>query len=451
MTFNHFRVQILWRILLLALTFGGCTYFTVSERYLWTGLCGIVSAIIVYNLIYYMESTNRKVAFFLESVESSDFTVKFSKDSQLGKSFRELNEAFNKVLEAFRLVRAEKEENLSYLNTVVQYVRVGLLSYDYDGKVELYNNAAIKLLETPYLRNIAELEKYHPTLLQILKKIQPGSNMLLRHSQKNEELQLSVTATELRLRGRAFKLVSLQNIQPELQQKEAEAWQNLAKVLRHEIMNSITPITSYIETLNEILEEELAKNNSPQLNSQTIQDITKALLTIEKRSKGLLHFVNAYRSFSNIPKPNFSTFKVKNLLERVAQLFKVEAQKSNITLTCKAHPFDLELTADLELIETVLINLLKNAIEVTHEAPTPQVKLIGGIGSHCEVFIQVSDNGPGIIPEALEKIFIPFYSTKKQGSGIGLSLSRQIMYLHNGKLTVNSDLMKRETVFTLHF
>ncbi len=450
MVLKNFRLNVIWRTLVIAVALAGAIYFFVLNQLILAGLLLVVVIIQLYNLIHYVESTNRKVTFFLESIDNSDFTVKFSRDDRYGKPFRELNEAFNRVLEAFREVRAQKEENLQYLNTVVQYVRVGLISFDETGKIQLLNNAAIKLLRTPYIRNIKELG--NPELIRILGKIQPGSNTLFNYPHDQEEQQLSITSTELRLRGKPFKLVSLHNIQPELQQKEIEAWQNLAKVLRHEIMNSITPITSHVETLNEMLEEELAENDHQYTISQTtVEDISKALSTIEKRSKGLMNFVNAYRNFSDIPQPNLSVIRVDHLLERLVRLFTIEMEKAGVDFNWKVSPNNLYITADSELIETVLINLLKNAIEASRDMPSPKVFLKGGLNAQSKVYISVTDNGPGIIPEALEKIFVPFYTTKKQGSGIGLSLSRQIMHLHRGTIRVSSDIDNHQTIFLLQF
>ncbi len=451
MVLKNFRLQVLVRSITLAVFLAGSAYFFLYDQPILTVLFLIIAGISVQSLIYYVESTNRKVTFFFESIENSDFTVKFSRDNKLGGAFKDLNAAFNRVFDAFREVRAEKEEHWNYLNTVVQYVRVGLLSFDKTGKIELFNNAAIKLLGTPYLQNIQQLKQYYPDLLNVLQEIGPGENALFQRSMENDELQLSITATELRLRGKSFKLVSLQDIQPELQQKEVESWQNLTKVLRHEIMNSITPITSNVETLNEMLAEELAEANDQPLSTETVQDISKALLTIEKRSKGLIHFVNAYRSYSSIPQPKVTHIKVTTLLERLDQLFRIEMQKASVAFEHTVYPKKLQLLADPELIETVLINLIKNALEACKGVSIPKVELTSGRDSNGRIYISVSDNGPGIISEAVDKIFVPFYTTKKQGSGIGLSLSRQIMHLHQGTLKVRSDTETKETVFVLKF
>lgn len=411
----------------------------------------LVSSVMVYQLIRYMETTNRKLTFFLESIENSDFTVKFSRDNKYGKDFQQLNQAFNQVFDAFRDVRAENESHLQYLHTVVQYVSIGLISFDQEGKVELFNNAAVKLLGTPYIHNISELESSNSELLEILRNIKPGENTLLKKTLNNYELQLSISATELRLRGTAFKLVSITNIHHELQHKEIEAWQNLTKVLRHEIMNSITPIVSHVETLNEIISDDMSWTPDTRLlTPETTEDLTKALKTIEKRSKGLLHFVDAYRNFSEIPTPTFGIVKVRDMFERLIGLFQGETKKHKIQLITQIIPEDLEISLDQELIDTVLINLFKNALEAVREQKNPTIKLNARLDDQAHAIIEVQDNGPGIIPEAQDKIFIPFYTTKEKGSGIGLALSRQIMQMHRGNLTVKSE-PEENTVFTLHF
>jgi len=439
-----------WRSLLLAVSMASGIYFFLEGQLMTAFLSLLVAAVMVYQLIRYLESTNRKLIFFLESIENSDFTVKFSRDDKSGKDFKQLNQAFNHVFDAFREVRAEKEAHLQYLHTVVQYVRIGLISFDQQGKVELFNNAAVKLLGTVFIRNISELAATNPELLQILQNIKPGENTMLKKYLNHDELQLSVSATELQLRGKAFKLVSITNIHDELQQKEIEAWQNLAKVLRHEIMNSITPIVSHVETLNEIISDKMSWSSGGVLTPETTMDLTKALKTIEKRSKGLLHFVDAYRNFSDIPTPEFRLVKVRDLFERLTGLFQGETKKMNIKVTAEVIPESLQIRLDQELIDTVLINLFKNALEAVWKIEAPRIELKARLNDQARAIMQIHDNGPGIIPEAQDKIFIPFYTTKEGGSGIGLSLSRQIMLMHHGNLTVKSE-PDRNTVFTLHF
>jgi signal transduction histidine kinase len=264
------------------------------------------------------------------------------------------------------------------------------------------------------------------------------------------EFLLTLQATELRIRGNTVKLITLQNIQTELQRQELEAWQNLTRVLRHEIMNSITPISSLTSTLREILDQELVKKGEDyELKAEGAEDLRDGLQTIESRSKGLIKFIDAYREYTSLPQPKLNTVRVKELIEKVTQLLKPDFKKKNIQLVTKCDSEYLTVQADEEMIEQVLINLIKNAIEAADHSDLAKIE-INGTYTENSVIIEVTDNGPGIIPEAIDRIFVPFFTTKKTGSGIGLALSRQIMQMHNGSLTVvsNPDV---KTTFTLRF
>ncbi len=428
---RHFAIGILWRVGILSIVLMGLVYFFLQNQWSAVGLFSILGALIFFWIFNYTTSINRKLARFFESVRYSDFTVKFRSDNKLGKSFEEVNQQFNGVLEAFRQARAEKEANLHYINTIVQHVNVGLLSYDSSGNIELINNAAFRILNIYRLRNISELAKTaHAPLYDILENIPSGSKALY---QTANEKQISINAATVSLRGRVIKLISLQNIQSELQQKELEAWQNLTKVLRHEIMNSVTPIVSLASTMREIIELDLTEKEGIQ---ETVSDLKEALFTIENRSKGIMNFVNAYREFTSIPKPKFEDTTSKDLIAQVLNLVQPQLREKQITLKTDFKE-DFELLADTEQIAMVLINIIKNAVESVESRLNPQITIKTFERDEQKV-IEISDNGSGIEPEALEKIFIPFYTTKKTGSGIGLSLSRQIMQMHGGNLKVSS-------------
>lgn len=443
--FETFRAGLAIRVIgLVAVIFAGC-YVAITWQNLFAGLLfGLLTALAGMDLYRYVEGTNRKLIRFLESVRWSDFSIGFAADNKLGYSFRTLNRQFNEVLDAFRLARAEREANLQYLNAVVHHVSVGLLAFDTEGNVELVNNAALKLLGIYRLRQLSELQKTHPDLTEMIRTLRAQDNVLY-HTPTDQ--QLSVYATVIRLRGKVIKLISLQNIQSELQQKELEAWQNLTRVLRHEIMNSITPITSLIATMRDIVTQDLPVTAE---NREAVGDISEALRTIENRSVGLLNFVNAYRDFTNIPLPVIKEIPVLQMIQNVARLMQTDTKTAGITLNCQTQPDDLTVQADAGQIEMVLINLIKNAIEALVGNANAAITIRGGRDASQHVVIEVTDNGTGIIPEALEKIFIPFFTTKKTGSGIGLSLSRQIMQMHGGMLKVVSEV-NQGTTFTLRF
>ncbi|MEL6538877.1 MAG: ATP-binding protein, partial [Bacteroidota bacterium] len=288
-------------------------------------------------------------------------------------------------------------------------------------------------------------------LYAALEALDPGAKTLLR---LNHNLHLAMSATELVLQGKSIKLVALHNIVSELQQKEIDAWQNLTRVLRHEIMNSVTPISSLTSTMKDILAEDLEDHTDDEkkISKDTLEDIQLGLDTIQNRSQGLIRFVDAYRNITNIPEPEFQHVPLKDLLARTEQLMRAEMMARDVTFEYKMEESlsSTLLSADPELIEQVLINLVKNAMEAVEGKDNGKICLHATPNEEHRVQVQVIDNGPGIIPEAQERIFVPFYTTKKQGSGIGLALSRQIMQLHNGSLTVESE-PDQETVFTMHF
>jgi nitrogen fixation/metabolism regulation signal transduction histidine kinase len=411
------------------------------------GLTFIIILGQLFELYRFTSQTNRKLTRFLESVKYSDFISGFTSDNKLGSSFRELNVAFNEVLEAFRKARSEKEEHWQYLNTIVQQVRTGILSFDTDGNIQLMNANAKRFIGMANVKNIHELEKYNLKLYQALQEVQPGRSTLYKSS---TEFLLTLQATELRIRGNTVKLITLQNIQNELQRQELEAWQNLTRVLRHEIMNSITPISSLTSTLREILDHELIKkDHTYELKAEGADDLRDGLETIENRSKGLIKFIDAYREYTSLPQPKLKTVGVKALIEKVSQLLKPELKKTNIRFSALCESEYLTVQADEEMIEQVLINLIKNAIEANDQSENARIEVKGTYTENA-VIITITDNGPGIIPEAIDRIFVPFFTTKKTGSGIGLALSRQIMQMHNGSLTVTSEPYVK-TTFTLRF
>lgn len=448
MGFNDFRFRVALRIILLGLVMTLFVYMVGQPNMIFAAALTVLIIVGQFVELYrFTSQTNRKLTRFLESVKYSDFISGFANDNKLGKSFRELNTAFNEVLEAFRKARSEKEEHWQYLNTIVQQVRTGIISFDPEGNVQLMNANAKRFVGIANLKNIHELEKENPKLYQVLIDVQSGKSELYKEGQ---EYLLTLQATELRIRGNTVKLVTLQNIQTELQKQELESWQNLTRVLRHEIMNSITPISSLTSTLREILEQDLTKKEDVyELKAEGADDLREGLNTIENRSKGLIKFIDAYREYTSLPQPKIATVGVKDLIEKVAQLLKPELKKTEIDFSYKWESEYLTVQVDTEMIEQVLINLVKNAIEALENTPSARIEVVGRYQNNS-VLIEVIDNGPGIIPEAIERIFIPFFTTKKTGSGIGLALSRQIMQMHNGALSVKSELDVK-TVFTLSF
>ena len=451
MASKSFRLHVVARALGLGITLFVLFYLlSQTNLYATSTVIALIIMYQMYDLIRYVERTNLELSRFLRSIRYADFSQSFSARGR-GTSFDELNIAFTEVVEEFQKARAEKEEHFQYLQTVVQHIGVGLLAFTAEGDVALINTAAKRLLGIDQLVNIRSLEQVSSELVQTLFSMRSGQKVLLKTEIRKEPLQLVVSATELKLRGQLHTLVSLQNIRSELDEKEVEAWQQLIRVLTHEIMNSITPISSLASTVNEMLRSSPeSADPQPVPSPEVIKDIQGAVQTIEKRSQGLLHFVEAYRSLTRIPPPKFQIVSVAELFGRVEQLMHTRLAEAHIALQRQLEPESLELTADPGLVEQVLINLILNAAEALQNTPQPVIILSAFIGERGRVTLQVSDNGPGMPKEVQEKIFIPFFTTKPNGSGIGLSLSRQIMRLHGGIIHLNSE-PEKQTTFTLRF
>jgi len=445
---RDFRFRVAFRVVLIGLVVALFVYMINHANMIFAAiLTGLIIIGQLVELYHFTSQTNRKLTRFLESVKYSDFISGFTADNKLGSSFKDLNAEFNQVLEAFRKARSEKEEHWQYLNTVVQQVRTGILSFDPEGTVQLINANARRFMGVTSIKNIEELREKNPALLSALREVEPGKSTLYKSSQ---DVLLTIQASELRIRGSNMKLLTLQNIQSELQQQEIEAWQNLTRVLRHEIMNSITPISSLTSTLREILDHDMTRSNTHyELREEGADDLREGLTTIENRSKGLIKFIDAYREYTSLPQPKLKTVNVKAFIERVIQLMRPDIKKTPVRLNWSCESEYLTVQADEEMIEQVLINLVKNSWEALADTPDATIT-VKGYYSGVHVVIDVADNGPGIIQEAMNKVFVPFFTTKKTGSGIGLSLSRQIMQMHNGSLTVIS-VPGVKTTFSMRF
>ena len=450
MTFRNFRINIIIRILLLSASIFLFFYTWKTNYHVTPILVGIIILFEIYSLVRYVDRTNRDLTSFLESIRFSEFTRSFQIEG-MGSSFDELNRAFNDVIGDFQKVRSEKEEHFHYLQSIVQNIDVSIIAYRKDGTVEMINKAAKTLFQIHSLKNVKLLEQLSQELVNTLLNISPGENTLVKVQDQDDILQLAIYATEFKVKDKLIILATINNIQNVLEEQETEAWQKLIRVLTHEIMNSITPIASLSSTLEIMLKGITdGENIKEEMDIETVLEILQALQTINKRSTGLLHFVNTYRNLTRIPKPNFKIFHVKDMYKNIYLLMEEEISSNKIEFNTNIEPENIEVSADEQLIEQVIINLIRNSIHALESHKKPVIELKAYMNKRGRVTMQVADNGTGILPEVLDKVFIPFFTTKQSGSGIGLSLSRQILRLHNGTITANS-VPEEETVFTLTF
>lgn len=453
MIYKNFRINATIRLILLTFTIFGFFYTWLNyEFFITPALIAVVVVLQVYALYKYVDKTNRDLASFLESIRFSEFTRSFQVEG-MGSSFDELSRAFNDVIKDFQTVRSEKEEHFQYLQSIVQNIDVSIIAFQKDGTVEMINKAAKKLFQISGLKNVKQLYTINTEIVEKLLNLNPGDSVLVKVQQEDDILQLAINGTEIKIHNKHIVLATIKNIQSVLEEQETEAWQKLISVLTHEIMNSITPIASLSSTIDMMiksLNQAKANDSSATLDEETVGEIQQGLQTIHKRSTGLMHFVNTYRNLTRIPKPNFKIITVKSLFDSITPLMDEEIKQASISFSADVDPLNMNFSGDEELLEQVIINLLKNAIHALDGRPDPQISMKGYLNKRGRVTIQVTDNGEGILPEVLDKIFIPFFTTKPKGSGIGLSLSRQIMRLHGGSITAHSQ-PDQGTTFTLTF
>ncbi len=444
---SNFRRTFALRVVLLTATLALVLYLAGGTRfYMTAALAAVAVAYQVASLIALVENTNRVTDRFLSSVAASDYSGNFTTGLS-GRTFDELNHRLRELMARFRDINLEKEATSRYLRMIVRHVEVGLIAFDDGGRVELINAAARRFLGVG-ADHLSALRERDPELAGRLGGLRPGRRELVKLRRDDGVLQLSLRATELQLLGRKITLVSLQDIAGELDEKEMEAWQNLIRVFTHEIKNSLTPIASLATTVEELL---LDAGGEPRtLSAEHRDDVREALRTIRQRSRGLLVFLDAYRDLTHVPQPELATVPVGELVGSAQQLVADRLRRGTVGLQIEVEPETLRVTADPRLIEQVLLNLLLNAAQALEGRPDGRIAVVAHRDRRSRVVIRVTDNGPGILPEVQEKVFVPFFSTRRDGSGIGLCLSRQIMRKHRGELTVRS-IPELQTSFTVRF
>ncbi|WP_420385716.1 sensor histidine kinase [Roseivirga sp.] len=449
MGFKNLRITVLIRVVLLIGSIFLLAYVYYEQpNNVNAFFVGILIVVQIYFLIRTLDKTNREIASFLSSIKYDDFTTTYPSSGR-GRSMNELYNEFNSVIRKFREIRAEKEANYHYFRTIVQHVAIGLVTFNKLGEIQIINSSAKKLLGVESLNSIFELSKVSPKLVESLVKLKTGGSALIELTNEGTRTQLSIYVIELVLRGEEFKLVSVQNIQSELEEKEMDAWQNLIRVLTHEIMNSVTPLSSLANTVEVNLVDNI-EDDVP-IEKEELEDIYLAVQTIKRRSEGLIRFVSDFRNLTRIPEPKIQEIEIHKVIDHIKVLLSHDMVARNIEFNINIVPKGLKIHVDKELIDQVLINLIQNAMHALEETEGEKLIIVNAfVNEYGRPTMKIRDNGSGIDEEALGKIFIPFFTTKKQGSGIGLSLSKQIMRKHGGAITVRS-VIGEGTEFTLRF
>ncbi|WKV13776.1 ATP-binding protein [Marivirga harenae] len=411
---------------------------SVHNESFFLGLVFLVLIIIQARAFFKEQAANEiSINRFLEQLKKNEI------DFEPEEKNEELKNQYKAIINSIKERQKEKEAEYQYFRNIVQHVGIGIITFNKSGDIQLYNFAAKKLLNTSYqINNINQLAKVSEELLETFRELKTGGSKLIQVNIGEESRQLSVYAIELQLHDKHFKLVSLQNIQTELDEKEMEAWRNLIRVLTHEIMNSVTPISSLTGTTREMLSE-YKVNDAEQvpIKMDDMEDLMYSLKTIENRSEGLIRFLNEFRNLTHTPTPKLKSENINILLEGICLLMSKDLKGKSIHVHKALDERIPEISIDRELIEQVIINLVKNASEsFDSDQLEKNIWISSNLDAKKRVVISVKDDGTGIEPEALTKIFIPFFTTKKNGSGIGLSLSKEIMRKHSGNISVQSTL-----------
>jgi len=394
--------------------------------------------IIVIILLLYMIRLNRKifrdVDDFVEAIRYRDFSKKYPENNRLKNRFYS---GFNSITNTFLSLNKEKETQQHYLKRMLELVDTGILSYDMETMETLWMNDSLKtMFKIPYIKNIRWLEKRNRNLYNELIDIPLGSSRLLTINAGNQFIKTLTNASAFQTAGKTYKLIAFHNISATLEDVEAGAWKGLLDVMTHEIMNSIAPVSSLADTMKKritSLKKEMGDNIHPDF-----EDMEFAMDTIHRRSEGLLRFADTYRNLSKTIVPEIRPVKLYELLNSVYRLMYPSLRQKRILLEIKTDNPEILANIDRDLIEQVLINFITNATHAVKNKPNARIILFSGITMEGEPYLTVADNGCGIPPENRDKIFIPFFSTKKNGSGIGLSISREIVKLHKGRLQIQS-------------
>ena len=436
MVSSRFRLQVLLRIIVLFATLVGCVYLWQLDGYLITKLLFTLLPVAqCWWLLHYVDRTNRELERFLLSIAYDDFSQSFTLP-KLGGSFSELGKAFETVMERFRRTRQSREEMSQFSRMVMQQVPVAVMVIDQQDKILMVNRKVRQLFGSSALRNIDDLKQVDDNLASYLRSAGSGDRKLITATIGQAKYQLMVSVTHFMVGESVQKIVCLQNIRSELDRQEVQAWQDLIRVLSHEIMNSITPITSLSHSASNMLHELADSGDSA--DPESLTDLASAVETIARRSDGLLDFVERYRQVARLPQPDRSELSIDTLLEELAQLMRLELAEKNANLELELESGLPVIRADQQMVNQAIINLMRNALDAVKSVEKGYIRIHAVPDFNGGVSITVQDNGCGIPESELEKIWIPFYTTKETGSGVGLSLVRQIAHAHGGAVSIYS-------------
>ncbi|MFI4886092.1 MAG: sensor histidine kinase [Steroidobacterales bacterium] len=449
MAYSRYRTGIVARTVTLFLTIAAVAWMVANTQ--WYVTIALGAALIFAEttlLLRFATQGSRELARFLDAVSYDDLSQSFA-GLAADSTQRDLGTAMEHVLARLRVNRSERDEQAQYLQTLLNHVPVALISIEERGAVKLLNMAARRLFESA-LAQSSQLSRHGEPFAVGLETLSPGGTAILRMERSSGTLLLKAAATEFAARGARSRLVCLQYIENEMSSQELEAWQTVIRVMAHEVMNSLTPVSSLAATAHDLVRDVLEQlpPDDPRLGKLT--DAREALEAVARKSEGLLHFVRSHRRLTKPLAARIEVMPVQRLFARIQRLLASDLADRDIHMTTRVEPETLELAMDAELLDQALINLVRNALEALRDTPSGQIALAAYREPDGRIAISVADNGPGIPADQREKIFVPFFTTKRQGSGIGLTLVRQISAAHCARVNVTETTGGGATV-TLRF
>jgi PAS domain S-box-containing protein len=447
---KSYTLNIVIRITIIALlsAFSGWTINNGQPIYNSIALL-LVILILIINLVWYTKKINKKIAYFFDSISNDDFSLslhEYNGDKLLNK----LSSSLKRISKQIEQIHIENQQQEKYFEAMIEHITVGIMSINSQGFIMNCNSSLKKLLGLNQLTHVRQLEKIDIKLAKLANSIEPNQEKTVTISCKNGQVTLLIKASAFKSNKEQLKLISLQDIRKELDEKELDSWLKLIRVLTHEIMNSIAPVTSLSENLCNQFVKEGDPINTNEIDEELINRTIQGLRVIREQGQGLTRFVENYRKLTRLPKPEFSDLLVKDLFDKTLMLFKSQHSNNQIVINVEMENDAQAIKVDEGQITQVLINLLKNAADALAETSEAFIKVSCKTNPKGEVIIEVSDNGPGISSEIIDEIFVPFFTTRENGNGIGLSISRQLARLNNGTLKVKS-IPDKETVFSLIF
>ena len=439
MIFRRFVVLLSVRFVLVGLAMATVVWLILRPGFhSATLLASIVLVLLIAELWRYVSRTNREVARFLDAARYADFSQRFDFEKD-GSGFDSLGDAFTTIIERMRERGTDQEVGLRRLRALVEHIPVPLLTLHADDAITLQNNAARRLFGAEHVTSLSDLRRFGFGFAAAVSNAVPGDRQLVTFTVEGIEYHLTLAATEIIVAGTSERLVSLQDIQSELDATQAEAWEDLVRVLTHEIMNSITPVTSLAKTAADVVDDVIEKSSRQESIDEDLNDLRDAVFTVAKRSDSLTQFVDSYRQISRLAPPEKKRIRIADLFDTVQRLAAAECPRDEVEFSCEVTPTELDVYADRDLLEPVLLNLLRNAWQATSLVDKPLVGLRARLNRRNNVVVEVSDNGSGVPDNAAKRIFVPFFTTKEGGSGVGLALARQVMIAHGGFIRVASN------------